>query len=227
MKVLAFFLCIVILASCTNESKNKEEKTKTEASYMEEDTSSLFTRIGLEDAKVDLGKLVSFNNSQEIRFTNNSHSRLIINEVYTESDRVKVYGFTFEIEPGEQGTIRLKIDQNLNQEAFSDYLFIRTNDEQSLARLRIDYELSDSLVVGGFYVEDNDRINVRMFPSLDATVLFGLNKGDEITCIGAMKKDYVEAFDSDLWYYVDYNGRKGWILSALTDFKTTEIVAMK
>ncbi len=227
MKVLAFFLCIVVLASCTNESKNKEEKTKTEASYMEKDTSSLFTRIGLEDAKVDLGKLVSFNNSQEIRFTNNSHSRLIINEVYTESDRVKVYGFTFEIEPGEQGTIRLKIDQNLDQEAFSDYLFIRTNDEQSLARLRIDYELSDSLVAGGFYVEDNDRINVRMFPSLDATVLFGLNKGDEITCIGAMKKDYVEAFDSDLWYYVDYNGRKGWILSALTDFKTTEIVAMK
>jgi len=229
MKVIAFFLCILFLASCSNQDQSNTSVDKQEALKLEQNVKHLYAQIGFENKNIELGKIVSFDNNQILYFINQGDTTLVINEVYTESDRIEVYGYSYEVAPGEQGRIRLKISPSLEHKNYSDYLYIRTNSNQtpSLARLEINYEISNDLIIGGFFVEDNDRINVRMFPSLEATVIFGLEKGDNISCIGAMHKDYVEDFDSDLWYYVEYKGRKGWVLSALTDFKQQEAIAMK
>lgn len=229
MKLAAFFLCILLLASCKNENEKVQDVNPMITTKSTPSAVNLYAQIGFENRVIELGKIVSFENNHVIHFTNEGDTTLVIHDVYAESDRIEIHGFTYEIKPGEQGKIRLKIDSDLDLQSYSDYIFINSNNKNtpSLARLEINYELSNDLVVGGVFVEEGDRINVRMFPALDATVIFGLEKGDQVNCIGAMRKEYVEDFDSDLWYYVSYNGRKGWILSALTDFKKEEIVAMK
>jgi len=229
MKLSAFFLCILLLASCKNQMDSEKVEDTTSIEQVDNQKVNLYAQIGFENKRIELGKIVSFENNHVIHFTNEGDTTLVLNDVYTESKRIEIHGFTYEVGPGEQGKIRLKIDSNLDLQQYNDFIFIKSNnnDTPSLARLEINYELSNDLVVGGIFVEDGDRINVRMFPSLDATVIFGLEKGDYVTCIGAMQKDYVEDFDSNLWYYVDYNGRKGWILSVLTDFRKQEVVAMK
>jgi uncharacterized protein YgiM (DUF1202 family) len=228
MKVTAFFLCVILLASCkkTNNPDKIGGKLNTELINNSDDLS--YAQIGFKNRFIDLGKIVPFDNNQILHFTNEGDTTLIINEVYAENEHFEVFGFTYEVAPGGEGKIRLRINPSLEVKSYTDFIFIKTNtnNTSSLARLTIKYELSDDLIIGGSFVEEGDRINVRMFPSLDATVLFGLEKGDEVKCIGAMHKDYVEEFDADLWYYVDYKGRKGWVLSVLTDFNTTGVVAM-
>lgn len=224
MKLAAFFLCILFFASCKNQL-DSDHMVDVNMPEIENTVTSVSAQIGFENRKIELGKIVSFNNNHIIYFTNEGDTTLILNDVFTESDRVEVFGFTYEITPGAQGKIRLKIDPKLDHQSYSDYLFIRTNSNNtsSLNRLELHYELSNDLVIGGLFVDVLDRINVRMFPSLDATVLFGLEKGDYVKCIGSMRKDYVQDFDSDLWYYIDYNGRKGWVLSALTEFEEKKV----
>lgn len=228
MKVAAFFLCILLVASCKNQQESAAEEQNSAVVQIKQPSEDLYAQIGFKDSTIQLGKVVSFDNNQIIYFTNEGNNHLIIEEVYTQTDRIEVFGFTYEIAPGEQGKIRIRIDEGLEHQGYSDSIFIRANsgNSPSLARLEINYELSNNLVIGGIFIEEKDRINVRMFPSLEASVIFGLEKGDEITCIGAMRKEYVEDFDSDLWYYVNYKGRKGWVLSALTDFKQQEVIAM-
>ncbi len=231
MKITSFIICLLFLVSCKKQVTSDQQVNLIAKPFSNEKDNPLYAQIGFENRILDLGKIVSFDNNPIIHFTNEGDTTLIINEVYTLNDRLEVLGFTFEIAPGEEGKIRLRIDKDIEHQAYSDYIFVRTNNNNnnkpSLARLELKYELSDNLEIGGEFVEEGDRINVRMFPSLEATVLFGLETGDSVTCTGAMHKDYVADFDSDLWYYVDYNGRKGWVLSTLTKFKKTKTVALK
>lgn len=227
MKLAAFlFGLILVIFSCSSENDTQSNQISTTS--ISETPDKLFAQIGFEDKVIDLGKLVTFEKTHIIRFTNEGDTTLVLEDVYTNNDLIEVYSFTYEIEPGDQGKIRVKVNSDLAQEAYTDFLFIKSNNNNtsSLARLELKFELSNDLVIGGYFIEEGDRVNVRMFPSLEATVLFGLEKGDSIECIGAMHKEYVDDFDSDLWYYVDYNGRKGWLLSALTEFKKEEVVAM-
>ncbi len=228
MKFAAFFIGIaILLASCSNNESNlSNEVDFTE--QLELTQQSRFALISFDAPTINLGKMVSFDTEQTILFSNEGNETLLIDKIVAEQDGVEVRSFTYEIAPGETGRLRIKIDPDLAPQQYYVPLSIYSNSslEADSSQLALEFELTNNLSVGGIYISENDRVNVRMFPSLDATVLFGLEKGDAITCVGAMHKEYVEAFDSDLWFYVDYNGRKGWLLSALTTFEESETMAV-
>lgn len=228
MKVAAFFIGIaIVLASCSN---NEPELTyePTFTKQLEQNEGTRFALISFDASMIDLGKMVSFDTEKTILFSNEGNETLLIDKIEAAQDGVEVRSFTYEIPPGETGRLRIKVDPDLPPQKYLVPLKIYSNSSIELdsSQLELRFELTNQLSVGGIYISQNDRVNVRMFPSLDATVLFGLEKGDAITCVGAMHKEYVEAFDSDLWFYVDYNGRKGWLLSALTTFEEAETMAV-
>jgi hypothetical protein len=227
MKVAVFFIGIaIVLASCSNEEPNiTYEPSFTE--QLEQNESTRFALLRFDAQIIDLGKMVTFDTEKTILFSNEGNEPLLIDKIVAEQDGVEIRSFTYEIMPGETGRLRIKVDPDLPQQQYLVPLTIYSNSslESNSSQLELKFELTNQLSVGGIFISENDRVNVRMFPSTEATVLFGLNKGDAVTCVGAMHKEYVEAFDSDLWFYVDYNGRKGWILSALTSFEASETMA--
>lgn len=223
MKLTAFLiLSLLAFVSCKNQPDQFSEAKATMVSLVEKP--ALEYRMGFDDRTIKLGKVVPYLNSHTVYFTNHSDSPLYIDDVFSKSEHIDIHSFTYEIAPGAQGKIKFRIDHTVEKETYSDFLYVLENSVEPSEPLilELDYEFTEELVIGGQFVEDGDRINVRMFPNLEATVLFGLDPGDEVICKGAMFRDYVEQFDSNLWYYVEYKGRKGWVLSVLTDIKQLE-----
>ena len=80
---------------------------------------------------------------------------------------------------------RLKLSKDIPEGIYTEALYLSSDhNPANEIRFELKYEISNQLLVGGLFIEENDRVNVRMFPSLDATILFGLEQGDAITCVG-------------------------------------------
>lgn len=75
------------------------------------------------------------------------------------------------------------------------------------------------------WVSTGDRVNVRNYFSLQATVNFILDKGDEVEVLQkSRKQQYVDGYGTDYWYKINFAGKEGWVFGKLLKALTTENV---